>query len=214
MKNEEIKTMLPLNLQFFAEDDGGNGNGNEDQTLEKENSGEKTFTQSQVSTMMAKEKNEGRRSILKLLGFSNEEEAKSAIAAYNAFVNSQKDDKEKNADDVKKANEEKSASEARAIAAENKLVCFENGVNKEYIDDVLAIAALKISDEKDLEHVLKDMKKDNKYSSFFTSGKESSNGTGVNPGHQGGRSSDKQGELGKRLGSVSNTGKEQKSSFF
>ena len=72
--------LLPLNLQFFADgsDEGNNGGndsstpagdngdkkGNEDQTK----SGEKTFTQEQVTAMMAKEKNEGKRSILKSLG--------------------------------------------------------------------------------------------------------------------------------------------------
>lgn len=218
---EKLKKLLPINLQFFAEeggsddsgaDNGSNGNegGNQDQ-----NSGEKTFTQSQVSAMMAKEKNEGKRSILKSLGFKDENEAKAAVNAYNAFINSGKTDEQKNADDVNKANEEKNESLARAIAAENKLTCFEIGVNKDSVDDVLAIANTKVTDSKDLKTVLEEMKKDNRYSSFFKEDDGSSNsGTGVTPGHSKGASSPNIGELGKRLGEKNALPKDNKSSFF
>ena len=216
------KELLPWNLQFFAEDDGSddsgtgdNGGSGEDQNSGDDNSGEKTFTQTQVSAMMTREKNEGKRSILKSLGFNNEDEAKKAMEAYNAFMNHNKTEGEKNSDDVKKANEEKNESELRAIAAENKLTCFECGVNKDSIDDVLAIASTKVTESKNLEQVLKEMKKENKYSSFFNTSDQSNSGTGRNPGHQKGGTSGEAGELGKRLAGLSSgQSKDQKSNFF
>lgn len=206
-KNVE-KLLFPLNLQYFAEDGGSNenggneGNGNEDQNSNNNSGGsEKTFTQSQVSDMMAKEKNEGRRAMLKALGFSSEDEAKKAIEAYNAFSKLGKDEKDINKEDVEKANKEKNESISRAEAAEFKLACYESGVNKDYIDDVLTIAKTKITDNKNFDAVLKDMKKDKKYSMFFenSNGKDQG-GTGSQPGHSGSNGSN-----GKEVGSYGKT---------
>lgn len=221
---KELKNLLAYNLQFFAEDGGAesdnsdNGasedaNGGQEDQNSKE-SGERTFTQTQVSAMMTKEKNEGKRSVLKSLGFKDEAEAKSAFAAYKAFVDSQKSEQEKNADDVKNANAERDESIARAIAAENKLTCFEAGVGKDSIDDVLAIASTKVNDSKDLEQVLKEMKKDNRYSGFFNTNTQNGSGTGRNPNHSNSvKDKNEFGDLGKRLAG-NNQSSEKKSSFF
>lgn len=216
------KNLLPMKLQFFAEEGSGNANddsgkdsannnngdeGNKDQT----DSGEKTFTQSQVSAMMAKEKNEGKKSILKSLGFNTEDEAKDAFKLLKALKDSQK-----TAEEIAKENEDKHKKEIeeanlRASEAESKLACLENGVDKNSIDDILAIASLKVTKDKSLSDVIKEMKKDNKYSSFFVSG---SNGTGSTPGHS--NSSDNTvGEYGKKLAERNkSSNKETKTSYF
>ena len=222
----EKKNLLPMNLQFFAEDDGnqndgnqggenddskGNENGNEDQNS-GDNSGEKTFTQTEVNNMMTKEKNEGKRSILKALGFKNENEAKQAIDNYNKYLESKKTDDEKKQEQIDNANIEKNEALKRASEAESKLACFELGVSKDYIDDVIAIASTKVTDDKDLASVLKEMKEDQKYSNFFSE-VNSSNGTGGNPGH-GQHKNDPEDNIGKRLASTKAKSKETKSSFF
>lgn len=220
------KNLLPLNLQFFAEEgdssnnnandnkNAGNESGNDGQNKndQTDNSGEKTFTQSQVSAMMAKEKNEGRKAMLKSLGFDSEKDAKDAFALLSALKDSQKSAEEKAQDIKDKAAKDLSEANARASAAESKLACLENGVNKESLDDVLAIAMLKVTDDKKLDSVIKEMAKDKKYSSFF--GSESS-GTGSNPGHSG-SSSENLGDYGKKLAekNKSAANNEQKSSFF
>lgn len=226
-KNVE-KLLFPLDLQYFAGEGGADENGsnggsqNEDQNS-NENSGkdEKTFTQSQVSNMMAKEKNEGRKAMLKALGFSSEDEAKKAIEIYNSFSKLGKSEGELNKDDIDKANKEKDESISRAEIAEFKLACYESGVNKEYIDDVLTIAKAKITDGKDFDAVLKEMKKDKKYSMFFEESKGDSNGsdgTGSQPGHSGSSSSKgkEAGSYGKSLAERTNVAKgtEKKSSYF
>lgn len=230
MKSKKVKEMFPLNLQYFAEssdnnggsDDGENNNNNDNGNGENENqssnnSGEKTFTQSQVNDMMAKEKNEGRRAMLKSLGFKNEEDAKKAIEGFNAFMKLQKSEQEINKDDVEKAKSDVAESELRAQNAENKLSCYEAGVNKDCIDDVLAIARTKVTENKSLDDVLKEMKKDNKYSTFFSSSNQGNKGgTGSQPGHSGGSGDSKPGSYGKSLAErASGSSKtETKSNFF
>lgn len=226
---KEEKVLFPLNLQYFADEAGAEENGsdgenqNEDQNSnENSGKGEKTFTQSQVSNMMAKEKNEGRKAMLKALGFSSEEEAKKAIEIYNSFSKLGKSEGELNKDDVDKANKEKDESISRAEIAEFKLACYESGVNKEYIDDVLTIAKTKITDSKDFDAVLKEMKKDKKYSLFFEESNGSDDGkggTGSQPGHSGSnnpKGKNEVGSYGKSLAERNSVakGQERKSNYF
>lgn len=214
--------MLPFNLQFFAEgsensdnanNDKGNEGGNEDQNS-NQNSGEKTFTQTEVSNMMTKEKNEGKRSVLKSLGFKTEEEALKAIEGYNKFLESQKSEAEKNKEALEKANGEKAEALKRATDAENKLAVYNAGVNSEYVEDVLAIATLKVTEEKTLDVVLKEMKEDKKYESFFVKESSNSGGTGSNAGHSNGHSGDQGDGYGKRLAEKNKANNNVKSSFF
>lgn len=210
------KKLFPLELQFFAEGDDNNSGSDEKKNEEnnQNKSDEKMFTQEQVNNMMAKEKHEGKRSVLSALGFKTEEEAKSAVSLYNALVNSQKSEEEKHKSELDKANEEKTESLKRAEAAENKLACFEAGVNKDSIDDVMAIAVTKITENKDLGKVLSEMKKDNKYAAFFETEK-GSDGTGHNPGHMGSGSFGKAGDYGKNLGAAfAKKDEQKKSSYF
>lgn len=209
MKKKNEEKLLRYNLQLFAEgDDSGDNNnsdnnGNNDDAnhgADDQNHGEKTFTQSEVSNMMAKEKKEGKRAILKSLGFESEDDAKKAIEGYNKYLEGQKSESEKQKEALDKANSEKTEALKRAKAAENKVACYNSGIASEYIDDVLAIASTKVSDEKDLVEVLKEMKEDKKYESFFEkdSSSGSKHGTGSNPGHSGNGDDDKN-DLGKRL---------------
>lgn len=199
-----LTKVLPFNLQFFADgegdgdgkpnDDGQNGNedskGGDDSQSGSGNNGEqdkteKTFTQKQVSDMMAKEKKQGKQSLLNALGFKTEQEAKDAVNLLKALQDSQKSDeeKQKEKDDAVIADKEK--AEQRALLAEAKLSCIENGVNKDCIDDVLTIAMSKVSDDKKLEDVIADMKKEKRYSSFFVEENNGggSSGTGSTPSH-------------------------------
>lgn len=234
MKNIERK-LMPYNLQFFAEPDDGqtngddgkkgnddsndvNGNQNASGDDKNKNDGaEKTFTQKQVNEMMTKEKKQGKQSILNALGFKTEQEAKDAVNLLKTLKDSQKSEEEKQEEAKKAALGEKEKAEQRALIAEAKLSCIENGVNKESIEDVLTIAMSKVSDDKKLEDVIADMKKEKRYSSFFVEGNNggNSNGTGSTPQHS---SSQGKGDnnYGKQLAEKFNAKKsvETKSKFF
>lgn len=228
MKNRELKG-LPFNLQFFAEengDEGQNGDGqangdegskgNENGSGEQNKNAEKTFTQQQVNDMMAKEKKQGKQAMLNALGFKSEQEAKDSINLLKALQESQKSEEQKQEEAKKAALEDKEKAEQRAILAESKLTCIENGVNKESVEDVLTIAMSKVSDDKTLESVIADMKKEKRYTSFFVDENEGgSNGTGTTPSHS---SSKKQNEddYGKKLAERYNAKQsgDTKSKFF
>lgn len=225
MKKKNEEKLLNFDLQLFAEGDeagsdkGNNNDGNNNDVDHDtdENHGGKTFTQSEVSNMMAKEKKEGKRAILKALGFESEDDAKKAMEDYNKYLETQKSESEKQKEAIDKANNEKIEALNRAKAAENKVACYNSGIAAEYIDDVLAIASTKVSDEKDLVEVLKEMKEDKKYESFFEkdSSSGSKHGTGSNPGHSGNGDDDKN-DLGKRLAEQrkNSVGAATKSNYF
>lgn len=236
MKEKETK-MLPFNLQFFAEGDNGDGEqtgneaGNEDskggddsQNKTGEDNGEqskgaeKTFTQKQVSDMMAKEKKQGKQAILNSLGFKTEQEAKDAMSLLKALQDSQKSEEQKQKEANDAAVAEKEKAEQRAILAESKLSCIENGVNKESVDDVLTIAMSKVTDDKSLDDVIADMKKESRYASFFVSesdGGKGSDGTGSTPSHSSSQGKSG-GDYGKQLAEKFNATKSvgTKSKFF
>lgn len=229
MKRKALKTLLPLNLQFFAEDDNpGNddsnakdgsddsGSDNGEKEDHANHGEEKKFTQEEVTRMMTREKNEGRKAAIKALGFSNEEEAKKAASLLKALLDSQKTDEEKANEEKNNAINQKSDAEKRASEAEAKLTCFLAGVNKDSIDDVLSIALPKVTDDKDLSKVLDEMKKNNRYSSFFeegSDGKDSKGGTGNPPGHSGKKGEEK-GGYGKRLATQTKPVEKKKSNYF
>lgn len=223
---ETTKNLLPLRIQFFAkndeDDDDGKGepddSGDDDSDDDSDDnddqgkSGEKTFTQAQVNRMMSKEKKEGKASMLKSLGFKSEAEAKKAMKMLQMLNEAQQSEEEKKKDLEAKSSE----AEKRAQAAENKLACLSAGVSKDSLDDALAIALLKVTEEKDLDTVLAEMKKQAKYSGFFKSDeeeKEKDKGTGSNPGHSG-KKDDKKGDYGTRLAEKSKSAGAKKKTYF
>lgn len=220
---KELRKGIPFNLQYFAEEGGSeeNGNGGSEDVSENENNddsgkeekSEKTFTQSEVSAMMAREKKQGKNSVLKSLGFTSEKEAKDAFNLLKALTDSQKSAEEKAKEIEGKATKEKEEAETRAMMAEAKLSCIINGVDKDAVDDVLVIAMAKVTDDKSIDDVLTEMKKEKRYASFFNGG-TSEDGTGNPPGHstQGGKS--KNWDYGKSLAEANKSTNKKKKSYF
>lgn len=239
-KEKELR--LPLNLQFFASDEPDDdldddvddddvddskddaGDSGKDSKGKKNDSSkeEKTFTQKQVNRMMTKEKREGRKSAISSLGFKDEEEAKKAAAFYQAYTKSQKTDKELANEEKKNLEDGKSSAEKRAEEAEAKLACVMAGVNKESVDDVMAIAKAKMTEGDTLDDVLAEMKKQAKYSSFFsesddTDDKHEDDGTGRDSGHGSkgrGGADDKKGSYGKKLAENAKPATSKKKTYF
>lgn len=234
MKN---KLFMPLKLQFFAEGEVSNGNSEgANSTQEGQNNseggnstnggesgsegtktgaegGEKTFTQAEMTATATKEKRAGKNAILKLFGCADEKAAKEEAVAYLAWKESQKTEEQKQQEATDKLKTDKTDAEKRATLAENKLAAFMSGVNKDSIEDALAIASLKVTEDKDLAEVLEEMKTQPKYKGFFSSGEPSGKGTGsgVSHGNRGGNNTE---NIGERLGKQNAKVTAKKSSYF
>lgn len=221
---KKFNEVLPLNLQFFAEKDVDDDDAkiSENQGDDDDDSGDsnvddkpasKTFTQDEVNAMMTREKKEGRKSMLKQLGFKSEAEAKQAIALYTALVDSQKSEEQKKDEANKGLESAKTEAEKRAEAAEDKLACVIAGVSKDSIDDVLAIAKLKVTEEKNLDKVLAEMKNEPRYQTFF--GNDGSNDdTGNEPGNTKQNRDEKKGSYGSELAKKSQHDTGKKKTYF
>lgn len=214
-ENENAKNGADENINENNKNENVNennsaGNQNDDVAGQKQ----RTFTQEEVTRMMTREKQQGKQSVLNALGFKSEDDAKSAFNLLKALQDSQKSEQEKAEESKNTAVQQKADAEKRAELAEAKLSCVVNGVDKDSIDDVLTIALSKVTDDKNLDAVLAEMKTQAKYSSFFKS--ESGNGTGNPPknNNEGGKSNEA--DYGKRIaesyGSKSNS--TTKSKFF
>ena len=235
MKHDNL---MKMNLQFFAdegadgsagagsngnasgndgsnsgENGGSNNNGNQTPPNDNNNDGKagasgKTFTQEELSAVAATEKKQGKQSILNLFGVKNEKEAKEQAEAFKKWQESQKDTEQK----LKDSQNNLAEAQAKAKQAEDKLALMTAGVNKDSLDDALAIAALKVTDDKDLAAVLEEMKKDPKYKGFF--GTSGSAGTGSSTGHQGTGAAGTE-NIGERLGKAAlSHAAPKKSNFF
>lgn len=232
---ENTKFLFPYRLQFFAEgnddqNDPGNQGGNDDlnnsgnqNSDDKGNQSggksEKTFTQDDVNRMMAREKQQGKQSVLNALGFKTEEDAKNAFNLLKALQDSQKSAEQKAEENKNTAVQEKANAEQRAAIAEAKLSCVMNGVNKDAVDDVITIAMSKVTDDKPLETVLEEMKKETRYASFFNSdsnNNNSSGNTGKTPQNNNNGGSGSPIDYGKQIATQYGSGANQtvKSKFF
>jgi hypothetical protein len=168
---QKEKMLEKLRLQLFAEggneggagEEGGAGGAGEENKGSKE---DKTFTQAELNAIAKKEKEAGKKAILKELGFEDIKSVKEGLEELRKWQDSQKTEAEKAAAALKA--QEKAAAEAqkKLELAEAKLTAIKMGVNPAYVDDVVALSMLKVSDEKDLATVLEEMKKT--YPNFFS----------------------------------------------
>lgn len=237
MKKKAIEEMfakkphMQMNLQFFAQggdrdddensdhdddDDNDDEDGDEDDgDHDDDNKDEKKFTQADMSATAAREKKQGRRSAFKEMGFKSEKDAKEQMSAFRKWQESQMTPEQKTAAEIKQANDDKSDAEKRAEAAENKLAAIQAGVKKDAVDDAVAIAMMKVTEEKTLEDVLNEMKTQPRYKGFFDGLEDDDNdekgGTGSGTKH---KSTSKNDGIGKRLAQAQIKSGTTKSNFF
>lgn len=179
---------------------------------------EKTFTQRQVSSMMAKEKRQGRDAAFKEMGIDPNDSK--MVNMFKAFIQSQKTDEQK-------ANEEAVAqaakiveAEQRALVAEAKAEAMQLGVLPQYVDDAVTLALSKMSDDTDLKSIIGELK--TKYPVWFdasNAGADGKNATGQKgTGASVNNSSDKGGKenkgMGARLAAQRKTNGANKKSFW
>lgn len=178
-----MSKMLRIPMQFFAEPTGTEGDTgsqgaegtNPGDQNQSQNSGA-TFSQADLNRIGAQEKANGKKSILKELGFEDEKSAKEAITKYNEWIASQKTEAEKQQEKLNAATSAQTAAEARAVLAENKLEILKAGGNAASVDDIMAMVSVRVNDKTDFKAALEDVKK--AYPNFFGSSGNSDTGTG------------------------------------
>lgn len=210
-----MSKFLRIPMQFFAEGDadsqGGNSqnnqqdtqqnNGNQnagDQNQQNQNNSGATFSQDDLNRVGAKEKANGRKSMLKELGFDDEKSAKDAMTKFKEWQASQKSEAEKIQDKINAADSAKSAAEQRAQAAESKLEIIKAGGNAQFVDDIMALISIRVNDSTDFKTALEAVKKE--HPSFFSAGSNSGDsGTGGSLNRQNNNRSNQTQGIGERL---------------
>lgn len=153
----------------------------------------KTYTQEEVNRMMANEKRQGRQSVMKELGLDPED--KDALKKAKGTLDSQKTQAQLDSEALKAEKDARSEAEKKAEQAERKFAVYASGCKKEFIDEVMALAAVKVNDSTDFDAALKAVKE--KCPSFFED--DSDGGTGSGQGHKKQKTDKKPGSLGSSL---------------
>jgi hypothetical protein len=131
-------------------------------------SGGKTFTQEQVTKMMTREKNQGRNAAYKELGIDPKDDK--MVKMFKAFVDSQKTDDQKKAEQESENQTKLNEAEQRAIIAEAKAEAMMLGVKSQYVDDIVTLALAKMTDDSDLKTIIGEFK--TKYPVWFGESEE------------------------------------------
>lgn len=229
MKKKNL--MFGYDLQLFAEnDDNADDNNNQDDSDQNGDTGEntdndsdnddkkeKTFSQSQVNKMMAREKKQGRNSILNELGINPKDEK--AIEKVKNLIKSQKTDEEIASEEKARQNQVLNEAEERATIAEAKVEAMMAGVKPQYVDDAIALVMAKITDDTDFKSILAEFK--TKYPIWFDVSEDGKNdnknkagqrGTGASMQSKNNKDSEEK-SLGARLAAQRRTNN-KKSSFW
>lgn len=191
-------------------------NGNQNDKSGSDSSGEKTFTQTEVNKMMAREKQQGRSSAYKELGIDPSDT--NTVSMFKAFIEAQKTTEQK-------ANEQKAESDAKlaqaeekARIAEAKATALKLGVKSECVDDVVALAITKVTDDNDVDSIINDFK--SKYSFWFTDSEDDDSensvgkkgtGSSISGKKTSSKGSDSVKGIGKRLAAARKTSNAKKS---
>lgn len=154
-ENKDVNTVAEGNENTSGKDDENTGKKDEP----------KTFTQEEVNRMMAKEKRQGRNSLLKELGFKDEASAKSASKSYNAWLEAQKTDDEKAAEENTKKDNELREAQIKAEISEAKVEAMMLGCQPKYVEDIITLAVAKKTEDNDFKTVIGELKQ--KYPVWF-----------------------------------------------
>lgn len=166
VNNNEEEKKEEQNPNQDANTEGNTDGGNGKEQNDHEERGEKTFTQSQVSRMMAKEKHQGANSVYNELGIDPKDTG--TMKMLKAFIASQKSDEEKVLEQKNAQAAALAQAERKALVAEAKAEAMTAGVQTQFVDDVITLALAKIdnsSEDVELKTILGELK--TKYPAWF-----------------------------------------------
>lgn len=175
--------MLRLNMQYFAEGNpegnSGNSPGSEGSEGSEGGATPKTFTQEELNSFLKKERENSKRAILKELGVEDTKSAKESLTKYREMVDKGKSDEDKIQDTLKQETDARVQAEKKALQLEAKVEALSANCNPEYLDDIILMAQSKVTEDKGLSEVIKEMKESSKYAyAFGGSSLQEDKGTG------------------------------------
>ena len=164
LTNEEIEENEDVEDQNSKDGSGASGSDKSgDGKGDGKDKGGKTFTQDQVTRMMAREKNQGRNAAYKELGIDPKDTK--TVSMFKAFIESQKTDEQKAVEKESENQAKVTEAEQRAQVAEAKAEAMMLGVKPQYVDDVVTLALAKMTEDSDLKTVIGEFK--TKYPVWF-----------------------------------------------
>lgn len=175
---EDVMAALANALKNGKHEGASDQTGSDSTTGEQKNvPGERVFTQDEVSRMMAREKHQGRSAVYRELGIDPDDT--SAVQMFKAFIEANKTDEQKRAEQEKHQKDVMSDMSDKLKAAEAKATLMQAGVSADYVDDAVIIALSRVgaNENLDIETVAKDLK--SKYPVWFgvTNGTDGKDGT-------------------------------------
>ncbi|HFI0723665.1 TPA: hypothetical protein ACGOYO_001185 [Streptococcus suis] len=115
---------------------------------------EKTFSQDDVTRISTKEHKSGYSKAIKDLGFSDVETAKTALAEYAKWQESQKSEADKQAEALTAKDKELANAQAENKILASKLAALSKGVNVDSVDDVIALAERLVADDVSIDDAI------------------------------------------------------------
>lgn len=154
-----------------------NTKANAEEVVKNDSKASKTYTQEEVNALLAKEKRQGKNSVLKALGLQSVDEGKAAIEAAQKAANANKTAEEVAAEALNAEKTARSKAESDLTVAQRTIAVMKAGFKPEFVDDVVAIASVKVTDDKDFDAVIEEMKKTHQF--YLVEQKKEDPGTGT-----------------------------------
>lgn len=153
--------LMPLNLQFFADEGDGEG---ETQTQQQQETNKEVDTEKIKSDAVAE--------YLKSLGVESDDALKGIITKHNDDIKKGKTDLENKQDELNTATTELAKEREARIKAEAKAEAMILGADPKMVEDLIIVAMARVTKDKDVKQVLAEMKNGESASNYFVTEKE------------------------------------------
>lgn len=153
--------LLSSKLQFFNEPpappEGTPPAGGEPPVppVETPPAADKTFTQTDVNNLIAKESKTAQEKLLKKLGIEDFDSAKDGLEKFRSWQESQKSEAEKQAEALKSFEEQNGTLSSENETLKAQLSAVKAGVLADSVPDVVTLAKTMVTDELDMDAAIK-----------------------------------------------------------
>lgn len=172
---EDIKLLMTLDLQAFAEGgEGGDDQGDQqgagddqqqqqqqddqqgqgDQQQQQEEKPESTFTQKDVNSLVAREAKKAQEKLLKQLGVTDFNTARDGLQKFKEWQDSQKSEQEKLQEELSTTKQTLEQIEAERNDAKDKLSAISLGVDPQKVTDVIVLARTMVNEKTTIDDAI------------------------------------------------------------